>query len=101
VSAYRRDLLKQGVHMLGVTCRERPTRVVGRKLGVANSGHALTSHRVALISNGEQGDGGVTEDQQVRSENSMRAWWAAVSRVSSRSSPLAVVNQAIMVGSVG
>jgi hypothetical protein len=51
--------------MLGVACRERPIRVVGRKLGVANGGHALTPHRVALILNGEQGDGSAIEDRQV------------------------------------
>jgi hypothetical protein len=39
--------------------------LVGRKLGVANGGYALNPHRVALIPNGEQGDGGVTEDRQV------------------------------------
>jgi hypothetical protein len=33
VSAYHRDLLKQEAHVLGVACRERPTRVVGQKLG--------------------------------------------------------------------
>jgi hypothetical protein len=62
VSGYRCDLLKQGAHVLGVACREHPTHVVGRKLGVANGGHVLTPHRVALIPNGEQSDGGVTED---------------------------------------
>jgi hypothetical protein len=35
---------------------------MGQKLGVADGGHALTSHRIALISNGEQGNGGVTEN---------------------------------------
>jgi hypothetical protein len=49
--------------MLGVVCRERPTSMVGRKLGIANSGHALTPHRVALILNGEQGNGSVTENR--------------------------------------
>jgi hypothetical protein len=39
--------------------------MVGWKLGVADGGHALTTHRVALISNGKQGDGGVTENWQV------------------------------------
>jgi hypothetical protein len=65
VSARRRDLLKQGAHVLGVACRELPTRVVGQKLRVPNGSHALTPHRVALILNGEQGDGGVTKDRQV------------------------------------
>jgi hypothetical protein len=51
--------------VLGVTCVKRPTRMVGRKLGVADGGHALTPHRVALILNGEQGNGGVTENWQV------------------------------------
>jgi hypothetical protein len=53
VSARRCDLLKQGAHVLGVVCHELPTRIVGRKLEVANGGHALTPHHVALVSNGE------------------------------------------------
>jgi hypothetical protein len=65
VSARRCDLLKQGAHMLGVACHERPTRMVGQKLGVANGGHALTPHHVALVLNRKQGDGGVAEDRQV------------------------------------
>jgi hypothetical protein len=65
VSTRRSDLLKQRDHVLGVACRECPTRVVGRKLGVANGGHALTPHHVALILNGEQGYGDVTKDRQV------------------------------------
>jgi hypothetical protein len=65
VSARRSDILKQGAHVLGVASRKHPTRMVGRKLRVTNSGYALTPHSVALISNGEQGDGGVTEDWQV------------------------------------
>jgi hypothetical protein len=55
VSAHRCDLLKQGAHVLGVAWRERPTRMAGRKLGVANGGHTLTPHHV----------GGVTEDRQL------------------------------------
>jgi hypothetical protein len=51
--------------MLGVACRERPTRMVHQKLGVANGGHALTPHRVVLIPNGEQGDGGVAKNRQM------------------------------------
>jgi hypothetical protein len=39
--------------------------MVGRKLRVANGGYALTPHCIALILNGELGDGGVTEDWQV------------------------------------
>jgi hypothetical protein len=65
VSARRCDLLKQGAHVLGVTCRERLTCMVGRKLKVANGGHTLTPHRVALVPNGEQGNGGIAEDRQV------------------------------------
>jgi hypothetical protein len=65
VSAHRCDLLKQGAHVLGIPCREHPTHMVGRKLGVTNSGHALTLHRIALIPNGEQGDSGVAEDWKV------------------------------------
>jgi hypothetical protein len=63
VSACRCDLLKLGAHVLRLACPERSTHVVGRKLGVANGGHVLTPHPVALILNREQGDGGVTEDR--------------------------------------
>jgi hypothetical protein len=101
VSVRRCDLLKQGAHVLGVVCRERPTGVVGRKLGVTDGGHALTPHHVALILNGEQGNDGVAKDRQVALTELRRAWWAALSRVSLRSSPRVVVNQAVMVGSVG
>jgi hypothetical protein len=65
VGASRCDLLKQGAHVLGIACHERPTHVVGRKLRVANSSHALIPHRIALVLNGEQGDGGAVEDWQV------------------------------------
>jgi hypothetical protein len=51
--------------VLGVACRERPTCMVDQKLGVANGGHTLTPHRVALVLNDEQGDGGAVEDRQV------------------------------------
>jgi hypothetical protein len=39
--------------------------MMGQKLGVADGGHALTPHRVTLVPNGEQGDGGVVENWQV------------------------------------
>jgi hypothetical protein len=65
VSAHRCDLLKQGAHVLGVVCGKRPTSMVGQKLEVVDGGHALTPHCVALIPNGEQGNGGVTENWQV------------------------------------
>jgi hypothetical protein len=83
--------------MLGVACRECPTRMVGRKLGVTNDGHVLTSHHVALIPNREQGDGGVAEDQQVA---------LTELREGMLDNPLqsvveVMVNQAFMVGSVG
>jgi hypothetical protein len=39
VGASRRDLLKQGAHVLGAACRECPPSVVGQKLGVTNSSH--------------------------------------------------------------
>jgi hypothetical protein len=51
--------------VLGVACGKRPTRMVGRKLGVTDGGHALTPHRVALIPNVEQGNDGVTKNWQV------------------------------------
>jgi hypothetical protein len=91
VGASRRDLLKHGAHVLGVACRECPTRMVDRKLGVANSGYALTQHRDAMAVPSRTG--------RWCSQNSMRAWWAALSSVSSRSLPLAMVNQAVLLGS--
>jgi hypothetical protein len=51
--------------MLGVACGRRPTRMVGRNLGVADGGHTLTPHRVALISNREQGNSDVAKNWQV------------------------------------
>jgi hypothetical protein len=39
--------------------------MVGRKLRVADGGHVLTPHRVTLVLNGEQGDGGIVENRQV------------------------------------
>jgi hypothetical protein len=65
VSARRSGLLKQGAHVLGVACCKHPTLTVGWKLGITNGGHALTSHRIALVPNREQGDDGVAEDWQV------------------------------------
>jgi hypothetical protein len=65
VSAHHCDLLKQGAHELGVACGERPTRMVGWKLGVTDGGHALTPHHVALVPNGKQGKGGVAKNWQV------------------------------------
>jgi hypothetical protein len=65
VSAHCHDLLKKGTHVLGVACGKRPTRMVGQKVVVSDGGHVLTPHRVALIPNGEQGNGGVTENWQV------------------------------------
>jgi hypothetical protein len=53
VSARCYDLLKQGAHVLDVACSKRPTRMLGRKLGVTDGGHALTPYRVALIPNEE------------------------------------------------
>jgi hypothetical protein len=101
VSAHHCDLLKQGAHVLGVACREHPTHVVGQKLRVTNGGQALTPHCVALIPNGEQGDSGVTEDRQVALIEFREGLVGALSRVSSRLSFRVVVNQAVMVGSVG
>jgi hypothetical protein len=101
VRAHCCDLLKQGAHMLGVACYKRSIRMVGQKLGVANGGHALTPHHVALVSNGEQGNGGVTEDRQVALIELYEGQVGSPLQSVVRSSPRAVVNQAIMVGSVG
>jgi hypothetical protein len=51
--------------MLDVACRECPTCVVSRTLGVTNGGQALTLHCVALIPNGEQGNGSAVEARLV------------------------------------
>jgi hypothetical protein len=51
--------------VLGVACGKCPTRMVGRRLGVADGGHALTPHRIALVPNGKKGNGGVAENWQV------------------------------------
>jgi hypothetical protein len=101
VDASRRDLLKLGAHVLGAACHERPPRMVGRKLGVTNSGY--TSLYTTLPSFRTRSKAMVVPSRTGRwcLQNSVRAWWAALSRVSSRSSPLAVVNQAAIVGSEG
>jgi hypothetical protein len=65
VGAHHSDLLKHGAHVLGVACREHPTRMVVWKLGVGDSGHALTPYRIALIPDEEQGNGGVVENRLV------------------------------------
>jgi hypothetical protein len=39
--------------------------MVGRKLGVTHGSHMLTPHRIALVPNEEQGNGGVAENRQV------------------------------------
>jgi hypothetical protein len=101
VRAHCCDLLKLGAHMLGVACYKLSIRMVGQKLGVANGGHALTPHHVALVSNGEQGNGGVTEDRQVALIELYEGQVGSPLQSVVRSSPRAVVNQAIMVGSVG
>jgi hypothetical protein len=51
--------------VLGVARGKCPTRMVEWKLGIADGGHALTPHRVALVPNGEQGNSGVAENRQV------------------------------------
>jgi hypothetical protein len=50
IGASHCDLLKQGAHVLGVACRESPTRVVSLMLEVADGGQALTPNCVALVS---------------------------------------------------
>jgi hypothetical protein len=65
VSARRCDLLKQGAHVLGIACGKCLTRMVSRKLGVTDGDHTLTPHCIALVLNGEQGSGSITENRQV------------------------------------
>jgi hypothetical protein len=61
VGASHRGHLKNGAHMLGIACHKCPPRALSRTLGVAHDGQALTPHRVALILDGEQGNGGANE----------------------------------------
>jgi hypothetical protein len=49
--------------VLGIACRECPPRLVSRTLRVANGGQALTPRYIALILDGEQGNGGADEAQ--------------------------------------
>jgi hypothetical protein len=101
VSASRGGLLKQGAHMLGVACRERSIRVVGRKLGVTNDSHALTPHRVALVSNGEQGDDGTVEARQVALTELHESLVGSPIQGVIKVVALTVVNQVVMLGSEG
>jgi hypothetical protein len=65
VGASHRDLLKHGAHVLGVACRERPTRVVSRTLRGTYGNQVLTPCYAALVSNGEQGNSGAVKARQV------------------------------------
>jgi hypothetical protein len=87
--------------VLGVACHKHPPHVVHRVLGVAHSGQALAPCRVALALDGEQGSGSTGKARQWHSQNTVKAWWSALSRVLSRSSPMVMVNQAIMPRSEG
>jgi hypothetical protein len=101
VSARHCDLLKQGVHVLGVACGKRPTRMVGQKLGAPM---AATCSLHTVLPSFQTGSKAMMVSPRTGrwfSQNSVRAWWAALSRVSLRSSPRAVVNKAVMVGLVG
>jgi hypothetical protein len=65
VGTSHHDLLEHGAHVLGVVCRECPSHVVHRTLGVAHSGQALAPRCVALVLNGEEGNGGAGKALQV------------------------------------
>jgi hypothetical protein len=51
--------------VLSVACHERPPCVVRRTLGVAHNRQALAPRHVALILDGEQGNGSASKAQQV------------------------------------
>jgi hypothetical protein len=51
--------------VLGVACYKRPPCVVRRALGVTHSGQALAPRRVALVLDGEQGNGSAGKARQV------------------------------------
>jgi hypothetical protein len=65
VGTSRCNLLEHRAHVLGIAYRKRPPHVVGQTLKVAHSGQALTPRRVALILDGEQGNGGASEVRQL------------------------------------
>jgi hypothetical protein len=73
--------------------------MVGRKLRVTDGGHVRTPHCIALILNGEQGNGGITENRQVVLTELCEG--LVGSRLQSVVKSRAMVNQAVMVGSVG
>jgi hypothetical protein len=101
VGASHRDLLKHGAQVLGVACHECPPLVVSQMLGVTNGGQALSPRCVALILDRNKATMVSMRLSRWCSQNSMRALWAALSRVSSRLSPVAVVNQDVMPRSEG
>jgi hypothetical protein len=51
--------------VLGVVCREHPTRVESLTLWVTNGSQALTPNCIALVLDVEQGNGGAVEAWQV------------------------------------
>jgi hypothetical protein len=93
VGASHRDLLKHGAYVLGVACRERSGAPTATKCSLHA---ALPSFQM-----GNKATTVLSRPDRWRSQNSMRAWWAARSRVSSRSSLVAVMNQTVMLGSEG
>jgi hypothetical protein len=101
VRASRCDLLKQGAHVLGIACHERTTRMVGRKLGVTNSGHTLTPHHVAHVPIREQGDSSAIEDRQVVLTELHEGLVGSPLQSVIKVVVVAVVNQAVLVGSEG
>jgi hypothetical protein len=82
--------------VLGIACRECPPRVVRQMLGVTHSGQALTPRCIALILRAM-----VVPAWQVALIELREGLGAALSKVSSRSSLVAVVNQAVMPGLEG
>jgi hypothetical protein len=95
------ELLKHGAHVLSVACHEGPPRMVGQKCGVTDGGQACTPHRVVPSQMGNNATAVSSRPGTWNSQNSVRVQWAAVSKVSSTSSPVAMVNQAIKLGAEG
>jgi hypothetical protein len=87
--------------VLGVACREHPTHVAGRNLGAANGSHALTPHRVAHVSNGEQDIGGAIKDWQVALTELHEGLVGSPLQSVIKVVAVAMVKQAVMVGSEG
>jgi hypothetical protein len=87
--------------VLGVACREYPTRIVSLALRVTNGGQALTPNCVALVPNGKQGNDGAVKARQVALTKLQEGLVGNPLQSVVVVITLSTVNQAIMLGSKG